>query len=126
MLPGARPVRLWPRLVGAAALAVILGITALAITSSHPVTAGEPALTPLQAAGQTAFEQMGCPTCHTIGDVGGNKGPDLTHFAKEPDAQQRVLLHFSGISQEAGSGMPVYQLSAEQTSALTAYLMSRK
>jgi len=126
MVPGARPVRLWPRLVGAAALVLILGITGMAISSKHPVTAGESKLTPLEAAGQTTFEQMGCLTCHAVGDAGGGKGPDLTHFAAQPGAQDKVLLHFAGITQQPGSGMPIYQLSPEQTEALTAYLMSRK
>lgn len=128
MVPGARPVRVWPRVVGAAALILILGITGLAITSRHPVTAGASTLTPLQAEGESTFTQMGCPTCHKIGDSGGDRpgAPDLTHFAAQPDAQERVLLHFSGISQAPGSGMPIYQMSPEQTKALTAYLMSRK
>lgn len=127
MVPGARPVRVWPRVVGAIALVVILGITALAIVTKHPVTAGESKLTPLEAAGESTFTQMGCPTCHAIGDTGGERGgPDLTHFARQPDAQERVLLHFSGTSSEPGSGMPIYQLSPEQTEALNAYLLSRK
>jgi quinol-cytochrome oxidoreductase complex cytochrome b subunit len=128
MVPGARPVRLWPRIVGAAALILILGITGLAISSKHPITAGESQLTPLQAQGESTFTQMGCSTCHQIGDAGGDRpgAPNLTHFATQPDAQDRVLLHFSGVSQAPGSGMPVYQLSPQQTEALTAYLMSRK
>lgn len=128
MVPGARPVRIWPRIVGATTLIVILGITGLAITSKHPVTAGGSELTPLEAAGESTFTQMGCPTCHTIGDAGSERpgAPDLTHFASKPDARDRVLLHFSGISAQPGSGMPIYQLSPEQTEALTAYLMSRQ
>lgn len=126
LIPGTRPIRLLPRILGAAAILTILGITFLAITSSHPMTPAEPKLTPAQASGQALFEKMGCMTCHAIGDTGGTRGPDLTHFASQADSQQRVLLHFSGISQEPGSEMPSYQLSAEELSSLAAYLMTRQ
>jgi len=128
LLPGARPVRVWPRVVGATTMGVILGITWLAISSSHPMTPTETPLTVAQASGQATFEQMGCLTCHKIGESGGTRpgAPDLTHFASQSGAEDKVLLHFSGISQEAGSGMPVYQLTALQVENLTAYLMSRK
>jgi len=128
LVPGARPVRVWPRVVGACTLGVILGITGLAISSSHPMTPTESPLTVAQASGKATFEQMGCLTCHMIGDSGGVRpgAPDLTHFASQPGAEEKVLLHFSGISQESGSGMPVYQLTALQVENLTAYLMSRK
>jgi ubiquinol-cytochrome c reductase cytochrome b subunit len=127
MVPGARPVRVWPRIVGALGILTILGITVLAILQSHPVTASkEAALSPAEASGESTFTQMGCPTCHLVGDAGGDRGPDLTHFASQADARERVLLHFSGISQQPGSEMPVYQMSPEQIENLAAYLMSRR
>lgn len=126
LLPGTRPVRLWPRVVGAVAIMFVGWITLVAVTSSHPMSQPGPELTPLQAAGQDLFGKMGCPTCHTIGDKEGGRGPELTHFASEPGAQDRVLLHFSGIGQAPGSEMPSYQLSAEELRALTAYLNSLK
>lgn len=126
LVPGARPVRLWPRVAGTAVLGIILGITWLAISSSHPMTPEGTKLTVAQASGQATFEQMGCLTCHKIGESGGTRAPDLTHFASQPGAEDKVLLHFSGIGQEAGSMMPVYQLTSLQVENLAAYLMSRK
>jgi mono/diheme cytochrome c family protein len=80
----------------------------------------------VQEAGRALFEKMGCLTCHRVGEQGGTRGPDLTHFASRPDAGERVLLHFSGIAQTPGSSMPAYQLSPEELSSLSEYLMTLK
>ncbi len=125
LAPRTRPVRIWPRVAGAVALLAIGGVTLVAVTSSHPMTAEEPKLSAEQTAGKNLFSKMGCPTCHLIGNEGGDRGPDLTHFGAEDGARQRVLLHFAGIGPEPGSEMPAYQLSASELEALSAYLLSR-
>jgi len=125
LLPRTRPVRLWPRIVGAGALAAVAFLTFVAVTSPRPVVQTGPELTEVQAAGKALFDKMGCASCHAIADVGGTRGPDLTSFGTKPDAKNRVLLHFR-VGGAPGSWMPGYQLSDEELSSLAAYLLSLK
>ncbi len=126
LLPKTRPVRLWPRLVAAGAMAGIASLTVVAFTSATPMTQQGPQLTIVQAAGQALFDKMGCSTCHSLGGAGGTRGPDLTSFGTSPNAENRVLLHFTGIGAGSGSLMPGYQLTNEELSSLAAYLLSLK
>jgi mono/diheme cytochrome c family protein len=126
LMPGTRPVRVWPRLVGVGALVVIGALTAKGLEASTPMQEPGPKLTAVQATGRAFYERMGCPTCHTIGGEGGDRGPELTTFGAEPDAAQRVLLHFAGLSPQRESQMPVYQLDPNELRALSEYLLSRK
>jgi mono/diheme cytochrome c family protein len=61
-----------------------------------------------------------------VGGIGGTRGPDLTDFGGKRDANQRVLLHFTGIGTAPGSEMPGYQLSEQELRSLAAYLLSLK
>jgi mono/diheme cytochrome c family protein len=83
-------------------------------------------LTQAQAAGKALYEKMGCNSCHVVGESGGDRGPVLTDFGSRPDAQERVLLHFTGVGQAEQSIMPGYQLSDEELRSLALYLMSLK
>jgi menaquinol-cytochrome c reductase cytochrome b/c subunit len=126
LLPHTRPVRLWPRLVALVAIAGLGTLTWLAYTAATPMTREGTTLTAAEAAGQSIYERFGCSTCHTIGDVGGDRGPELTTFGTKPDAQERVLLHFTGIGGPPQSLMPGYQLSEAELRSLAAYLLSLK
>lgn len=126
LLPGTRPVRLWPRLVGAGVMTGIAALTFIAATSATPVTQEGPVLTAVEAAGQALFGKMGCASCHSLNGAGGTRGPDLTNFGARPGAENRVLLHFTGIGTSDGSIMPGYQLSDAELSSLAAYLLSLK
>ena len=124
LIKGTRPIRLWPRI---AALAVMLGLgslTYLAMTAAVPMTREGSHLTAAEAAGQALYTKLGCSTCHTIGEAGGNRGPDLSAFGTQADANERVLLHFTGIGTGRGSVMPGYQLSEAELRSLAAYLLS--
>lgn len=126
LLPGTRPVRVWPRFV---ALGVIIGLgylTFLGLTAPSPMTREGSKLTAAEAAGEAIYTKLGCSTCHTIGDVGGSRGPGLTTFGVKPDATERVLLHFTGIGGPPESVMPGYQLSEAELRSLAAYLLSLK
>ncbi len=125
LLPRTRPVRVLPRLVGLGALAAVAYLTFVAVTSPTPVVQTGPQLTEAQAAGKALFDKMGCVSCHAIAGAGGTRGPDLTSFGTNPDAEDRVLLHFR-IGGAPGSWMPGYQLSDEELSSLAAYLLSLK
>ena len=121
---GTRPIRKWPRVV---ALFVILGLgtlTYLAMTAELPMTRASTQLTPAESAGQALYDRLGCSTCHTVNDVGGNRGPDLSAFGTQSDASERVLLHFTGIGTAPDSVMPGYQLSEAELRSLAAYLLS--
>jgi quinol-cytochrome oxidoreductase complex cytochrome b subunit len=124
LLPNTRPVRLWPRVAAALTLVVIGGLTLSAMASESPMTREGTDLTPVQAAGQALYERLGCSSCHTIADAGGARGPDLTTFGSNADANERVLLHFTGVREAPGSVMPGYQLSDSELSSLAAYLLS--
>lgn len=126
LLPHTRPVRLWPRLVALVAIAGIGTLTWLAFTAATPMTREGTTLTAAEAAGQSIYERFGCSTCHTIGGIGGDRGPELTTFGTKPDAQERVLLHFTGIGGPPQSLMPGYQLSEAELRSLAAYLLSLK
>jgi ubiquinol-cytochrome c reductase cytochrome b subunit len=125
LAPGGRPVRIWPRAVGACLIALILTLTLAAYTSPTKVPGAEHALTAVEAAGQAIFEKMGCASCHAIGGAGGTRAPDLTDFGDRPDAENKVLLHFTGVG-TGDSMMPGYELSDAALSSLAAYLMTLK
>jgi mono/diheme cytochrome c family protein len=126
LLPRTRPVRLWPRLVAAAALITIGSLTLLAAQSAIPMGSAVEPLTGAEAAGRALFDKLGCASCHTIAGVGGARGPDLTTFGSRPDARERVLLHFSGIRSDGSSLMPGYQLTPDELQELSTYLLSLK
>lgn len=126
LFPGTRPVRLWPRLVALVAMIGLGALTWLAFTAEVPMTREGRNLTAAEAAGQSLYDRFGCSTCHTVGDVGGDRGPELTSFGTRPDAQERVLLHFTGIGGPPESTMPGYQLSEAELRSLAAYLLSLK
>lgn len=123
LLPHTRPVRLWPRVGAAMTFAVIGTLTLSAVRSPNPMTEASH-LSAAEEAGMAMYDKLGCSSCHLIGDVGGDRGPELTSFGGKPDAGERVLLHFGGIGQEPDSAMPGYQLSESELRSLAAYLLS--
>lgn len=124
LLPRTRPIRIWGRVLAAAAMLGIGYLTVIAVAASSPMVEEGPELTAAQAAGLSLYDKMGCASCHVIAGEGGNRGPDLTTFGAGPDAENRVLLHFGDMGQAAESIMPGYQLSAEELRSLAAYLLS--
>jgi ubiquinol-cytochrome c reductase cytochrome b subunit len=74
-----------------------------------------------QARGAAIFEDSGCRHCHSIGDVGGHKGPDLSSVGRRRSkaAMRRQIVH-------GGRGMPAFgdSLAHDQISDLVAYLRS--
>jgi ubiquinol-cytochrome c reductase cytochrome b subunit len=125
LVPKSRPVRLWPRFVGAG-LMILIGVLTFAAYTSPTVVADEgTTLTAVEATGQAIFEKMGCASCHAIGGAGGTRAPDLTDFGTRPDAENKVLLHFTGVG-TGDSMMPGYELSDAELSSLAAYLMTLK
>lgn len=124
LLPRTRPIRLWPRVTGAVAMAGVATLTVIGWMSAAPIPQHGPELTEAQAAGQAVFDKMGCVSCHSLAGEGGTRGPDLTDFGSRPDAEERVLLHFSSVSRGSDSLMPVYGLSQDELRWLAAYLLS--
>lgn len=126
LVPRTRPVRIWGRVLATSAMLGLGYLTLVAMASSSPMVEEGPPLTAAQAAGLALYDKMGCPSCHAIAGEGGNRGPDLTSFGSEPDAQNRVLLHFGEIAPGSESIMPGYQLSAAELRSLAAYLLNLK
>jgi ubiquinol-cytochrome c reductase cytochrome b subunit len=75
--------------------------------------------TPLERRGALVFQQKQCRNCHSIGGVGGRRGPALDAVAARMTEDQMVRQVLQG-----GGNMPAYgkALSPEETTALTHYL----
>ncbi len=117
-----------PVATAAAALAVALvaTLTYLGATAPAPGGAGTSVssgpLTPEQAAGAKLFAQQGCVNCHTIGNLGGNVGPNLTHVGSRLSRQQLVDMIAHG-----KKAMPAFKsLTPEELGQIAAFLQSRR
>ncbi len=87
---------------------------------------------------KSLFHSLGCRSCHRIGGVGGDDGPDLTHVGEKDPGRldfshvpgERTLANWFAEHLRApakvvpGSQMPVMGLSEEQIELLTLYLLS--
>ena len=73
--------------------------------------------------GAELFNANGCVHCHTIGKVGGNKGPNLSGVGRTaaPAAMRKQIV-------EGGKGMPAFGevLEPKDIDDLVAYLRSCK
>ncbi|MGZ3922853.1 MAG: cytochrome b N-terminal domain-containing protein [Flavisolibacter sp.] len=76
----------------------------------------------LASAGAVLFQQKACLYCHTINDVGGKVGPDLTHVADRLNEQQMIIRIVNG-----ANNMPAYggSLSGHELSKLVAFLKTK-
>jgi ubiquinol-cytochrome c reductase cytochrome b subunit len=75
--------------------------------------------TPLQIQGALVFQSKQCHNCHSIGDIGGKRGPALDAVAVRLTADQLVRQVLQG-----GGNMPAYgkNLNPAETTALVAFL----
>jgi ubiquinol-cytochrome c reductase cytochrome b subunit len=75
--------------------------------------------TPLQIQGALVFQSKQCHNCHSIGDIGGKRGPALDAVAVRLTSDQLVRQVLQG-----GGNMPAYgkNLNPSETSALVAFL----
>jgi ubiquinol-cytochrome c reductase cytochrome b subunit len=73
--------------------------------------------------GAQLFKDRGCIYCHTMGGVGGARGPNLTYVGSRLTHDQLVVRILNG-----GNNMPAYGsiLSPQDLSDLVAFLESRK
>jgi Cytochrome b subunit of the bc complex len=77
--------------------------------------------TPLELQGALVLQYKQCRACHAIDGIGGHRGPDLADVGMrltEPQLVRQVI--------QGGGNMPAYgkNLTREETTALTAYLVS--
>ena len=75
--------------------------------------------TPLEVQGALVFESKQCHNCHSLGDIGGQRGPALDAVAVRLTSDQLVRQVLQG-----GGNMPAYgkNLSPAETTALVAFL----
>lgn len=75
--------------------------------------------TPIERQGALVFQEKQCRDCHSIGGVGGNRGPELDAVATRMTEDQLVRQVLQG-----GGNMPAYgkALSPSETAALVRYL----
>ena len=80
-------------------------------------------LPPDAQAGATLFEQQGCLSCHTVGGVGGQRGPNLTTVGSRLSPDQMTWRILNG-----GTNMPAYgsTLSPQQLQQLIAFLRAQQ
>lgn len=73
--------------------------------------------------GSLVYQNKGCINCHTIGGVGGNRGPNLTHIGSRLSADQLTWRILGG-----GNNMPAYagNMEPRDLSDLVAFLESLK
>lgn len=76
--------------------------------------------------GKALFEDELCSTCHTIGERGGQLGPDLTHAAArlQPDYMMALLADPHRINPD--SQMLPLDLADEEIRSLVAFLLSNR
>lgn len=76
---------------------------------------------PLQIQGALVFQSKQCHNCHSLGEIGGKRGPALDVVAVRLTGDQLVRQVLQG-----GGNMPAYgkNLSPAETSALVAFLES--
>jgi len=75
--------------------------------------------TPLQVQGALVFQSKQCHNCHSIGDIGGKRGPALDAVAVRLTGDQLVRQVLQG-----GGNMPAYgkNLNPAETTALVGFL----
>ena len=75
--------------------------------------------TPLEIQGALVFQSKQCHNCHSIGDIGGKRGPALDAVAVRLTSDQLVRQVLQG-----GGNMPAYgkNLNPAETSALVGFL----
>jgi ubiquinol-cytochrome c reductase cytochrome b subunit len=80
-------------------------------------------LPPTAQAGAHLMTVMACMSCHTIGNVGGLRGPNLTYIADRIDQGRLTTQILHG-----GGGMPLYGnvLTPKQLNELVAFLLTRR
>lgn len=75
--------------------------------------------------GRALLQQVGCLSCHRLGERDGRVGPDLGYASAQRD-HDWLITHFRDPkSVVPGSLMPPYPLPTEAFEALTAYLLSQ-
>jgi mono/diheme cytochrome c family protein len=75
-------------------------------------------------AGRRLVQEKGCLDCHSIAGKGGTLGPPLNEVARRHDAQW-IVAHFkSPQAVSPGTIMPQFNLSEQETRALTEFLLS--
>ena len=75
--------------------------------------------TPLERMGANVFQEKQCRNCHSIGGVGGKRGPELDEVATRLTEDQMIRQVLLG-----GGNMPAYgsTLSPAETTALVRFL----
>jgi ubiquinol-cytochrome c reductase cytochrome b subunit len=78
---------------------------------------------PTHARGLRLYNDQGCVTCHAIGGVGGQRGPDLSTVGSRLTREHLIIRILAG-----GRNMPAYagSLTPEEVEALVAFLAARQ
>ncbi len=76
--------------------------------------------------GQALFKGYGCATCHKVGNVGGNLGPDLTYIGFRKSPEWLDLWLKDPQAWKHNTLMPNFYLKDDTRKALVAYLSSLK
>jgi mono/diheme cytochrome c family protein len=79
-----------------------------------------------QESGRARFDAAGCRSCHSIGNVGGNSGPDLTFVGFRRSREWLDLWLKEPKAWKPDTKMPNFRLNDADRGALVDYLASLK
>lgn len=74
--------------------------------------------------GRKVYQQQGCGSCHSIGGVGAQAGPDLSRVGSRRDAESLRTYIRDPRASNPKSAMPPYNIPNEELDALVAYLVT--
>lgn len=114
----------------AGSLAAVAGCKNGAETDASPSGAGKSAVTSASGdAGKAVFAAQ-CTNCHSIGGMGGRRGPDLSHVGAESEHTAQWIAEFvkDPKSKKPGSRMPAFgnRIPDSDLKALSEYLAGLK
>lgn len=96
--------------------AYVAAVALLPLGARAHASTGEP-LDPQVQAGQVAWRNNACTSCHSIYGVGGHTGPDLTNVTSRMGEE-----YIRTVLKDGVRAMPAIELSDDETNAIVAYL----
>jgi ubiquinol-cytochrome c reductase cytochrome b subunit len=113
-----------PAVIGVGGVFLVAVLVLLMISMRE--AASLPVTDPSVPRGKVLYQQLGCAGCHRIHGTGEAVGPDLSYIGQSRD-RDWLMRHFKDPqSLVPGSEMPPYELSKQELTDLTNYMVSLK
>jgi mono/diheme cytochrome c family protein len=108
--------------IGSVALVFLVVLEVFGAMSAPAVPAGEES--PLIQAGRDVYKQLNCAYCHSINEVGGAIGPDLSNTGATWDKETLITYLHNPDSMIPDTLHPKLLFTAEETEGLATYLLT--